>query len=562
MSVLSNEWSEILDTKEEKGFWEYLLKKGSELSDEWKPREPKFASEIVPTIYFKDVLHEMKDYVKAYAYQQFYLIQNDPKTINGKVMYITRFYDEFVSKKCTIETNVEHAFMEQIKQFKESVRSGVAEGKESDIKRTVMGRAVEVYGFLLFLEPYSKANTWVNAFDLRKALPKKLVKYFKNEEYEMYRLQLVKAQNRKKTPSLSWITTYDVAKFIDEFEGFNYALNAVAIAIEAGLRISEIRELKRDCLKPVTKEEERMVAKYFARQGKAPVKLDYSESRWLVYHVVKGKGGEPVEGTPILIGKRVINAINRVLEYTAELAKESGSDMLFLNRQSKGKEIKVRSGTRLLQDMYVLYEMGMPIIRFHQCRATFATILYYLNIPIGVIEKYMNHVTSDVTKGYVSSMEDESTSTFGWLMQNKVDDSADERLKALQKELYELVGSPDFFGLTHSSRLKLFERLREKHDVVIKISDHGICALPKGEKCQHGYENVLPCHASNCKSFNPDTDEEAKDFFVGLLENSKERIEQLEEEAKNHIGLEVNFDILELAKNSLQSIVDKIEKAS
>jgi integrase len=539
-----------------------LLKKGSELPDAWKPRAPKHASEQVPTIYFKDTLFEIKNYVKTYAYQQYYLVKNDPKTVNIKVSKITRFYAEFVVEKCSITTNVEQAFIKQISQFKGTVRVAVIESKEGDAKRTALGRALEMYAFLLFIEHYTSANKWVHAFDLHKELPKKLVKYFSNKELELYRMQLVAAQKRNKTPSLGWSTTYDITKFIDDFEGFNYALNAVAIAIEAGLRISEIRALKRDCLRPVTNEEEKMVVRYFARQGKAPIKLDYSQSRWLTYHVIKGKGGELFKGTPILVGKRVINAINRVLDYTTGLAEESGSDMLFLNRYGYGNKIKVRGSAAFLKDLYDLYELGMPIVRFHQCRATFATILYHLGIPIGVIEKYMNHVSSEVTKGYIDSMEDESTSSFGWLIQNKVDEGADERLKALQEELLSLVGTAEFFGLTHSSRLKLFERLRKKNGVVIKMSDHGVCVLPSGEKCQYGYEEILPCHASNCSHFNPDADKEAEDFFLDLLKNNTERIKELEIEAFNHAGLEVNFDILILAKNSLQTIVNKIKKAS
>lgn len=580
MSVLSTDvWDEIhTSVEEEKSYSEYLLKKGKELPDEWTPREPKYPSEQIQTIYFRT--HEevdgpenpenkiiiyhlsgMKDYVKAYAHKLFYLNKRDHKTINVKVRSITRFFRDYVGYKCTPKTNFKNAFINQIADFKKRIKENALDAKKGDNKRTLIARAIDAYDFMLFLEQYSKTNTWVNKFDLQTELPGKLVKYFTKEEIEVYRLQIVAANKKNKTPALGWSTAYEVAKFIDNFRGFNYALEAISISLEAGLRISEIRELKRDCLKPVTKEEEKSVARHFARQGRSPIELDYSESRWLVYHVVKGKGGELTEGTPILVGKRVTDAINRVLNATAELAEESESDMLFLNKPN-GMNVTVRSYSMLLNDLRELFESGMPLVKFHQCRATFATILYFLDIPIGVIEKYLNHVSSDVTKGYVDAREDESSSALGWMLQNKLDENADERLKELRVELLKLVGSSTFLGLSHNSRLKLFQRLQASYGVKLKMGDHGVCVLPDKEKCPHGFEDVLPCHSAGCDKFNPDTDDEAENFFQALLNNNDERINELEELAAAHDGIQVNFDILHEEKSSLEAILQIVKKAS
>jgi len=580
MSVLSTDvWNEIhSNPEEEKSYSEYLLKKGRELPDAWKPRKQKYPSEQIQTIYFrtyKDAydpenpeakitiyhLSGIKDYVKAYAYKQFYLNKRDYKTVNVKVRSIARFFENYVGSRCNPKTNFKNAFINQIDDFKKMIKTNAINGVKDGGKKTLIARAIDVYDFMLFLEQYSKTNTWVNKFDLQTELPEKLVKYFNKEEIEVYRLEIVAANKKNKTPALSWSTTYEVAKFIDDFKGFNYALEAVAISLESGLRISEIRELKRDCLKPVTKEEEKAVARYFARQGKSPIRLDYSKSRWLVYHVIKGQGGELIEGTPILVGKRVIDAINRVMDATAELAEESKSNMLFLNKPN-GRDISVRSYTMLLKDLRELFELGMPLVKFHQCRATFATILYFLDIPIGVIEKYLNHVSSDVTKGYVDAREDESSSALSWILQNKLDENADERLKALRVELLKLVGSSTFLGLSHNSRLKLFQRLQTSYGVKLKISDHGVCVLPDEEKCPHGFETVLPCHSASCDKFNPDTDDEAKDFFQALLSNNNERINELEELALTHGGVQINFDILHIEKSSLEAILQTVKKAS
>lgn len=580
MSALSTDaWDEFhANIEEEESYLGYLLKKGKDLPDAWRPNEPKFPSEQIQTIYFRGHketddpenpknkiityhLSGIKDYVKAYAHKLFYLNKRDHKTVNVKVRSISRFFEDYVGHSCNTNTNFKNAFIEQIADFKKMIRKKTVDGVKGGGRKKLIARAIDVYDFMLFLEQYSKTNIWVKKFDLHAELPQKLVKYFKKEEIEVYRLQIIAANKRSKPSALSWSNTYEIAKFIDKFEGFNYALEAVAISLESGLRISEIRELKRDCLKPVTKEEEKAVGRYFARQGKSPIELDYSESKWLAYHVVKGKGGELAEGTPILVGKRVTDAINRTLNATAELAKESKSDMLFLNKPN-GMNVGVRSYAALLKDLKELFELGMPLVKFHQCRATFATILYFLDIPIGVIEKYLNHVSSDVTKGYVDAMEDESSSALSWMLQNKLDENADERLKELRAELLGMVGSTTFLGLSHNSRLKLFQRLQTSYGVKLKMSDHGVCVLPDDEKCPHGFEDVLPCHGAGCDKFHPDTNDEAENFFQALLSNNDERIKELEELAATHDNIQVNFNILHEEKSSLAAILQIVKKAS
>ena len=561
-------WDELHDVIDEnRDFNEYLLQKGRELPDLWKPREPMHESEVIQTINFTDLPSGMKDYVKAHTYSLFHLQNSGPKTVYSKVMNIKKFFADH-TPRATIKTNLKSAYIALLEAGKERIRQAVIGELETDPKHYALRQAIFNADFLLFLERYSDTNKWINAFDIKEHLPEKLVKYFDKEELELYRLNIVAAQNRTKTPALSWTATYETAKFIDEYQGFNYTINAIAIALEAGLRISEIRELKRDCLRPVLDEEIEAVKRHFQRQNKIAFKLDYSKSAWLVYDVVKRKKGTPEEGAPILVGKRVIDAIQRVLDYTEEMARVSGSDMLFLNYTKvnhtgvyEKEAIAVRSYSSFKFDLYALWEEGLPIARFHQYRATFATILVHLDVPLNVISKYLNHITTDVVSGYGQYEQNEFNAEISHILKAKQAKDASKGMIELQNEMKYLVSTDGWDVLTETSRTRLLERLKKHFGVKLKMTDMGACVLGEGESCQHGFELTLPCHQAGCDKFSPDTDEIALDYFQSLLANNIERQAFLQEELIKHPNIEVNFDIMKIAEASIQGIISTIEEA-
>lgn len=563
MSLHKKQYAESFDYNDDGLYSEYLLKKARKLPDKWKPRTSKYEGETVPFIYFRDELSDLKDHIKAYAYQLFTLSNQDPKTINTKVTTIRNFIKTLSIKRIDENTCLKEAFVGRIASLHLDIREHFFAGEITNKLRRTRDDAIVLLEFILFLDLYSDANRWVFEFDLSKELPDKLVRYFKREELEVYRLQFNKLIEKSRTPALDWLTTYEVVKFLDNITEPHYGKSTIIICLEAGLRISEIRTLQVDCLTPVTAQEQEMVAKHFIRlKREAPIELDYSESRWLHYHVVKGKGGDIVPGTPILVGQRVIKAVEDIMEYTKGFREESGSDMLFLNRvRSRKKPFRVRSYSALLYDLRELFELGLPILRFHQLRATFATILHRLRVPIGMIEKYMNHVSSDVTACYISDQRKESSDAMTWLLDNDVNDLKDnEQLEVLQQDLILLVGTFEFIGLSHNSRISLFERLAKRYNIKIGMSDHGACVLPRDTICPNGFEDVLPCHASDCKTFYPDKG--AEDFFVALLENNEQRLKEIEKLLVVHGDVDVNIDMLEIAKRSYENIIKKIKGAA
>ncbi len=541
---------------------DFILKKGRNLPDKWQPRLPKYEGEYVPFIYFRKDLGGLKEYCKAFAYQLHTIAKQDPKTINIKVTELKNFIGNFVAGKANADTCLKDAFIVSISEHHNKIRNHFFSGGKTDKSRRSRENSIVLLEFILFLDLFSDANKWAFEFDLAEELPDKLVKYFTNKELETYRLDFNGLIAQSKKPSMSWASLYEMMKFLEGIEP-SYAKTATILGVEAGLRISEIRTLRIDCLQPVTTQEKEMVKRHFARLRKeAPIKLDYSNSRWLHYHIIKGKGGDVVPGTPILVGCRVIDAIEELSETTRDLRTESGSNMLFLNRVRDSKRpFRVRSYTSLLNDLAELIEQGMPPVRFHELRATFATILHRLEVPIGMIEKYMNHISSDVTASYIDAQRNESSKIMTKLLDESIGGTKDdEQLAALQAELISLVATREFMGLSHNSRISLFERLMNKFNIKLGISDHGVCVLPQGDICPHGFEGVLPCHASSCEKFHPDLDSE--DFFVALLENNQERLKEIENMVAIHESMEVNIDMLETATQSIGNIVKMIKGAA
>lgn len=546
--------------REDKTFNDYLLKKAKDIPDSWNPYEKRYGSDKVPNIKFTEVAPELKIYIKAFALEQLSFVGNEAITVNSTIKIVYNFLTTIPNfETLNVDFNFEANYEVYLEKLRDDVRN-IVKNEKSKVVKTARGYAVETLKFIAFLGGYSNQNSWANNCNITASLPKKLAKYFNKKELQTFQNELIALQTENKTRSIPWGTMYEIMKFI-HVQPPSHIKTAIVVMGETGLRISEVRELKVDCLEPVSEIEQLAVKKYFERIGKsAPINLDYSESYWLKYHVVKHKGAALKKGTPILVGKTVKKVIDEQIELTAELREEFGSDMLFLNKNRSGI-VSIRSYSAFLQDRDKLVKKGMLFLKFHQLRATFATILHRLGVPLGMIEKYMNHVSSEITLGYINSLRNENMNLFNKILDDNIVNVGDNKnYDSFAENLLTAVENNNFAGLSHNSQMKMFERLMRKHNIKLSSSDYGTCILPSEKECPNGYEGLNPCHTAECNSFNPDADEETREFFILSLARAENKELELKKLADEHNSIQVNFEPIHQAKRSLINILQQIKE--
>lgn len=544
--------------KDNESYNEYLLKKAKDIPDIWLPEKRRYSSEARNSIYFDKFGIGLKTYVKAFALDLYSFVGNEFITVNDTISSV-RIFLNTISKEELLDIN--SSFQKHYENYLGLLRDRVkntVKNENSMAVSTARNHAIQTLKFIVFLNAYSKKNTWASSHNITTSLPVKLAKYFNKKELQAFQNELVALQGENKTKSIAWGVMYETMKFIDS-QPTSYIKTAIIVMAEAGLRISEVRQLKVDCIEPVSKTEQLAVEKYLKDLDRsAPIELDYSESYWLKYDVVKKKGGDLERGTPILVGKKVKQAIDDLMVLTAEIREEFGSNMLFVNKTST-TEVGVRSYSALLEDRNRLIEKGMPFFKFYQLRATFATILHRLGVPLGMIEKYMNHVESDITAGYINDKRNENMNLFNKILDDNIADIANNKnYNDFHESLLSVVENSEFAGLSHSSQIKMFERLMRRYDVKLNSSEHGTCVLPSKKVCPNGYEGVNPCHTSECNSFKPDKDEESKQFFILSLARAENKETELRKFAEEHGSAEINYESIDRAKRSLISIIQQI----
>ncbi len=557
--------SAAISKKEQKSYYDYLLAQAKNIPDKWMPKERSHESESLYHLYFDSKPPKLKLYIKAFAYELMFYYQLRPGTLSGYLTSIDKLFEIAENpNELDIDTDFKNLFEKHIENMYEKVKNNVLEAKsvntESSIG-TAKSYSANVLRFIHFLGGYTEKNNWSSSYDISKKLPKKLAKYFTLPELQVYRNELRSVYQARKTRAIPYSMLHDIMEFV-------YALppscikTVIIIAAHTGLRISEIRGLEINCLEKVSKTEISSVENYLEEIGRtAGIRADFGESYWLSgYLVFKKKGEVPAKGVPILVGKEVKQAIDELIKLASKDREASGSNMLLINRSDR-YGYTVRSYTSLLKDRSRLVEQGMPFITFHQFRATFATILADLKVPIGMIQKYLNHISSDVTSGYIASERERDIQLLNAILSGRVTNAYNnESYGQFEKELKSVVSTSEFAGLSFGSQATFFRRLLKEHDIKINFADHGHCVLPADEICPHGYENVAPCHTSGCKKFKPDPNE--KPFFVGLLATRKEQRETIEQFAIEHGGIDVNLERFDSDMESISNILDLINKAS
>lgn len=553
--------SRVDQKSEQKSYYGHLLEQARHMPDKWMPREKSHESQQVFHIYFNPSLSSLAPHIKAFAYELAFYHQLSIMSISQYMSAINKLCETAKRPdKLNANSDFKGLYQKQVENLHNSIKEGVIKGeKKEGAIHTAKAVSAHALRFVNFLGGYSDKNSWSTDYNLSNILPKKLAKYFSLAELQVYRNELRAAQEIK-TRFIPYSVLYDIMNFVYALPP-SHIKTVIIIAAHTGLRISEIRGLQTDCLTKVSDAEIKMAKGYLEEMERSiSIRPDYSESYWLSGHLIfKKKGDAPIEGAPILVGKEVKQAIDELIELTADARSKADSDMLFINMIRRG-EYGVRSYTSLRKDRNLLVEQGMPFATFHQFRATFATILYDLKVPIGMIEKYLNHIRSDVTSGYIASEKERGVTLMNRVLDGRIKGGDDESYKQFEKELNSAVSAPEFAGLTFGAQASLFQRLLKEHDIKIDFGDHGHCVMPVSEVCPHGYESVSPCHTSDCKKFKPDPNE--KPFFIHLLDTRKGHRHEIEKLAEEHNSLNVNFERFDNDIKSISNIIDLIEKVS
>lgn len=553
-TTATQEVSEEDPAGEKRSYREYLEGIARDIPDVWDVTEHNRVKIQDCNIHFEKVPSRHKWCMKAFVHNEIYRRGISGATARSTFIDVVGYLEIAESKHGGDCLSGWNDFVETLGR---RIRQKITKS-DHDRKLEVSSarnKAHSVENFLLFVSVFDEAFEWVHTISLDELLPTILKKYFSDAELKRFRSEFRKLRNQNKTKAIPYDELIKIMRFVRSLPP-SYIKTAIVLAAHTGLRISEILLLKKNCMQPVSDTEIKAAREYIkALEGASGVIPDWSESAWLMGHqVLKGEGLDFREGAPILVSKHVVEVIEELKELTKELRKESGSDNLFLNRN--GGRIRIRSITSMYSDKKELARKGMPFVGFHQFRATFATILYDLSVPIPLIEKYLNHISSDVTAGYIATHKERRSE----LMQSIMDDGliGAEVEGGFFEEFKGICTSSEWPGMTYGVQLQLFEHLMKKHEIKIEYSDHGHCVLPAEEICPHGFDGVKPCHTSMCEKFKPDPDE--RPFFVSLLDGREKARKEIAAFAFEHGDASVNWESFDNDSMSIANIINIIDQ--
>lgn len=544
---------------ESESYSQYLQSKIEEIPDIWIPREKDYESEFIPSFNFKKMPPKLKNMCKIFIYEAIKIRRVDEKTAANELWSINTFFRDAESPETMDLHNTDYLLLwnNYVKELLVRVKNKIYKN-ENTVKleaKSAGQYALAVLKFFRFLSELSDNLDWASAVEIQSLFPESLKEYFSTVELLKFRSEFRALINQNKTKVIPYDILNEIMKFLYA-QPPSRAKTAMIIAAHTGLRISEIRELTIDCIVPVTKAEIKTASSYIQKMRDAIVmKPDYAESYWVTGHrVIKGSKGTYREGAPILVGKQVKTAIDELVELTEKARAKKDSRHLFLVNRSGN----VASYAMFLVERNKFVKEGMPFIRFHQFRSTFATILYDLKVPVGMIEKYLNHVSSDVTAWYISSEKERRSDLMNSVLSGSIVGNQDDEYSNFEREFKSIAISSEFAGMSFSTQLALFDKLMNQHDIKMDYSDHGYCVLPKDEICIHGYDDVSPCHASGCSKFKPDIEE--RGFFVELLDTRQTQKESIEEFSKQYGAVDVNLERFDRDVNNIQNIIEMIDE--
>ncbi len=518
-------------TNETSSFLQYISSITKDIPNKWDITEYDKRPDNTVTIDFTWASGEIRKACKYWAWTLIFRQDFQAISVRNMVGQVAFFF-EFARSRyglAEVKDNFYYAWMAYTDDLKLRVKNSLVEGSKNSLQpRTASQYAGNALMFMAQLGSIHKGFEWVFRRDYSVLLPHDISSYLTGDERHEFRQKLVRLQFENKTQVIPYDELLVLTRALEGCHDV-YLKNAVKVAFHTGLRITEVLVLKKGCLVPVSKEEIEAARAYRKKHkiGLGGVDPDWSEMYWLMGHqVIKDKKSiEWSIGTPILVSKVVYSALKEVGEFTSELREESGLEYLFINKNSG--RIRVRSYAAVLSSKQKFIKDGkLPYFRFHQTRATFATILYDLGISEEMIKKYLNHVNIETTSGYISSNHEReymemNAVAAGRLLGISVND---KKVDSFVREVIGVATSSEWEHLDYFDQLAVYASIKRKNNLSVVYYDHGFCMLGLGESCQYGYGDVKPCYLSDCGKFEADKDE-----LPSLTEMLREREKALPE---------------------------------
>ena len=469
---------------------------------------------------------ELVEFWKYFSYKRLKRDKVGAHTVEVEHAAIVAFLKEmfFYHPLTAFNDGYKSAFEDYVENLKERVRSKVVEamgdnGIESRTARTYTSYILRFFAQISALYPQF---SWVLGINLSKALPNELRAYFEDGELEELQRHFDELQFKNKTLALLYdeILDIDLALRSCPKGKHIFARATTLIGLHAGLRISEIRRLNIDCLVPLKKEEIEEAIAYREAMKLSPMnKENWKGFYWLRYESAKDRKSQKQwsKGTPILVSQDVADVIQEVIDATQELREESGSERIFLSKRYAGRVTATGSTSMAKLKNAFIDEYNLPYYKSHQLRATFASILYDMDVPIEMIQKYLNHLEVDVTGRYIGSELERKARAMQAAKKYGIGESLDKpQLKRFSDQLSEAFSCETWDELDLVSQIDVFDHVCEHNGLSVSYMDHGFCILLIGEDCWKKIGDVATCYASDCTDFRPARS--AIGFFRELLE--------------------------------------------
>lgn len=302
----------------------------------------------------------------------------------------------------------------------------------------------------------------------------------------------------------------------------------IIIQSQTGLRINEVLSIQEGCVK-------RTLDGY-----------DYMEMT-----LGKTEKGEPIIHK-VFINDLVKDAIAELVEYTAELRKESGLKELFLcKNKSKGNLIDVynsdRFGLRKYNRFIEKYDIRdnkgeLYPLTSHQFRATFVRELIKRKVPIAMIMKQYSHVSIEMTAHYLTLQEEEVKEIYSDMILSPESKIAGLRAKEIKGKLDDL-----FHGKTEV----------EIDDVITDLAKTmSFNPLPTGV-CLYDFRRGNCTDGDGCFFYNcPNYITEVQ--FYPILKNELDLLEK-EMARLKELGQEPAYQVQAVKYKYLKPLVESLE---
>lgn len=475
--------------------------------------------------HFRKFNEEIRPYIKYYVWSLIFENAYAPSTarINFYIIWdFFRYIEQHHGVFRIHEVNSHH--WEKYIAFLELKVSKPNHSSDKISIQTAVAKASITLGFfnLLSGDDILEAK-WVSMQDPGGYLMQKYKMSLTPEELDEIDQRRIESKLQR---AISYADLIVILETVYEY-GDIYLRTATLIMAHTGLRLSEVVNLTMDCIEPVDEAMARTAKKYLEGKGSI-LNPDWSQSYWLNnYKTSKTKRSRWTQGTPLLVNKKVYDAIFELSKYTEDYRMVSGKRELFLKEY--GGEIKHLS-TSSIQHSRRQLSMHTKLPRYteHRFRHTFASMLYDDNVHPSYIKKYLNHVSEDMVQTYIHVEKKQKQTALKKYLDGslKLEGPEGEAMTLVKKDMSSATESEYWASWSVDKKVELFEVVLRRNNISISIMPHGACVLPSGENCPNNYGEIEVCFLSGCEHFTPT--EESIPFFSDMLTNTKESIKKLE----------------------------------